>query len=61
MFAHEQVRHFMHDDVFEALARFLGKVGVESDAATARVATSPFGFHPLHEEACHLHAYGVPT
>jgi hypothetical protein len=57
VFAHEQVGHFMHHDIFEALARLLRKFGVKPDAATARVAAPPFGFHPLHEKTRHFHAH----
>ena len=53
----QQVDHLMDHDVFEALAGFLGEVGVEADGAGVRVATAPLGFHALHEDATHLHAH----
>lgn len=53
----KQVSHFMHHDVFQALDWLLGKVGVQTDARGSGVATSPFRFHLLYEEAGHLHTY----
>jgi len=34
---HDQVRHFMHDDVFEKLRRLLGQLGIETDAVSVRL------------------------
>jgi len=57
VFAHEQVRHFMHDDVFEALAGLRCEIGVEPDAATAGIAAPPLRFQPMHEEARNPYAH----
>jgi hypothetical protein len=42
-----EMDHFMHDHIFEHVARFLDQLRVEPDCSTLRVATSSFGFHPL--------------
>ena len=41
----EQVNHFMHDDVFEAVGRFFDEFEVEPDALLFDVAGAPFRFH----------------
>ena len=46
----------MNDDVFKAFRRFLGEIGVETNAACNRVAATPFGLHPPHKKPLHLHA-----
>jgi hypothetical protein len=40
---HDQVGHFMHDDVFKKLRRLYGKLSIETDAASVRGAASPSG------------------
>src|ERR1035437_5112455 len=51
----------MDDDVFEAFVWFLRKIGVQSNAASAKVAAAPFRFHLLHKDALHVHAdYRLP-
>lgn len=52
----QQVKHFVDDDIFEALAGFFSEFGVYANRASGRAATSPFGFHPLNEEAGDLNA-----
>lgn len=39
----------MHNDVFQALARFFGQVCVQSNGARRRIAASPLGLHSLHK------------
>lgn len=53
----DQVRHFMHDDVFKKFRGFFGQIGIETDAASTEVAASPSGFHPPNKEPCDLHAH----
>ena len=52
----QEVEHFVNDDVFEALAGFLGEVGVEANAVSTWGAAPPFRFHLLHIESRNLHA-----
>jgi len=53
----EQVRHFMHHDVFEALLWLLRQLSIEANRKRARIAASPLSLHTLHEEACHVHPH----
>ena len=46
----QQVNQFVDNDVFEALAGFLGEIGVEADGVGLRIAASPLGLHPPHED-----------
>src|SRR5262249_20608607 len=50
----QDVGHFVHDDVFEALSWLLGQLRVEAYTACPVVAASPFGFHALHKEPLYL-------
>ena len=50
----EQVGHFVHQDVFQALPWFLGQLGVQSDRSRCVIATAPLGLHGLNENAFHL-------
>ena len=51
----QQVRHFMHHDIFEEILWLLHELRVEADVAGAVVAASPLGFHPLQEIALEFH------
>lgn len=54
---HEEVREFVHDDVFKARWRLLGEVGVEPYAPGLGVGTAPFRFHFLNEKSLHRDAH----
>lgn len=43
------VDHFVDDEIFQALGRFLGEVSVEPDCAGGVVATAPLCFHAADE------------
>ena len=47
----DQVRKFVRNDVFEALAWLLGKVGIQTDVSSDRTTASPLRFHFLHEDS----------
>lgn len=50
------MRHFMDNDVFEQVFRFLHEFCVEADVAGEVVATAPAGFHALKKVTLHLDA-----
>jgi len=54
---HDQVRHFMHDDVFKKFRPFLGQLSIETDAAFTWGAASPSGLHMPHKEPRYVHAH----
>ena len=45
----QQVRHLMHDDVFEQILRLLHELRVEADMTRTVIAASPLGLHPLEK------------
>jgi hypothetical protein len=49
----QQMRHLMNDNVFEALLRLSGEIGIQSNRTRAVIATTPFCLHSLNEEASH--------
>jgi hypothetical protein len=49
----QQVPHFVYDDVFEALPRFAGEIGIEPDAGGGAAAASPFRLHSPDKVAFH--------
>src|SRR5437588_2631527 len=49
----QQMCHFMDNDVFEQVFRFLHEFRVEADVAGEVVATSPAGFHALKKVTLH--------
>lgn len=57
----QDMDHLVHDDVFEALRRLAGQVGVQADRPGSVVAASPAGFHAADVEAGDFHAdLGLP-
>ena len=50
----QQVNHLVQDDIFEALFRLLGELGVQANGAGGRIAAAPLGLHLLYEEAADL-------
>lgn len=57
----QQVGHFVKDDVFEQILRFLDEFSVEPNMASPMVATAPSGLHPLKKVAFYCHPQlGLP-
>jgi len=52
----QQVRHFMHHDVFKAFLGLLGQFRIEADGTRAVSAASPLGLHLLHMKPRNLNA-----
>ena len=52
----DKMHHLMHEYVFEAVFRLLGKFSIKPDRVCARITASPFGFHLPDKNAFHVHA-----
>ena len=52
----QQMHHFVDNDVLKALSRFFGQVGVQANAGSCRITTTPSRFHPLNKKTLDLHS-----
>lgn len=50
----QQMRHFMHHNVFQALFRLFGVFSIEANRPSAVIATFPLGLHLLDVEPLRL-------